>query len=173
MSEVEIIALPIDRWPDYRAIRLSALRTDPLAFGERYQDALTFPDEIWRQRLDGSTSIVRFAERQGQIVGLAVALLGSPDDERRAQIVSVFVEPDHRGLGIGRLLLDRILEELAARPQFTRLRLNVTETQSAAKALYESLGFVVVGAEDHPAADGEERFVELVMERDNQTDAIH
>jgi ribosomal protein S18 acetylase RimI-like enzyme len=171
MGAVTIVELPIERWRDYRAIRLSALRTDPIAFGERYQDALNHPDELWQQRLDGSTSIIRFAERGRRIVGLAAALLGSPDDEHRAQIVSVFVEPDHRGFGIGRLLLDRILSDLAACPHITRLRLNVTETQSAAKTLYESLGFVVVGVEEHPAADGEDRCVELVMERDNHIHA--
>src|SRR5215210_913063 len=117
MSDVQVIELPVPRWRDYRAIRLSALQTDPIAFGERYQDASNRPDELWQQRLDGTSSIVRFAERQGQIVGLAGTILGSPDDPHRVQIVSVFVEPEHRGLGIGRMLMDRLLEELAARPQ--------------------------------------------------------
>ena len=166
MDNVEIITLPPSRWREFRHIRLSALRTDPLAFSSRYADALNQPDDLWQQRLDGIASIVRFATYHGQIVGLGGALLGAPDDPARAQIISVFVEPTHRGKGIGRLLLQHLLAELATRPQYARVRLNVTETQTAAIALYQSLGFVAVGQEDHPIEDGTGRYLELVMERD-------
>ena len=59
-------------------------------------------------------------------------------------IASLIVTPDHARKGIGRLLVDRILSE------YTGSRIVVTPAggNSPAIALYEKLGFRIVGARD-------------------------
>lgn len=166
-TDVQIIALPPERWREYKALRLTALRTDPIAFGSTYEESIEYPDELWQERLSGQTSTILFAERDGRLVGTAAVLLGIEEDAATAQIVGVFVEPEHRGQGIARRLLEALLARIADRPEFTRILLHVTETQAAATALYGSLGFVEVGRLVGEHRQGDQVYDEVVMERGN------
>ena len=167
MDNVRIIDLPADRWREYRALRLTALRTDPLAYSSTYDESVTYPDDVWQTRLAGAANIVLFAECGGRLVGTAAAILGVENEPETAQIVGVFVEPAQRGQGIGRLLLETLLARLSMRPEIARVRLGVTETQAPAIALYRSLGFAVVGRLEGEIRFGGRAYDEVVMERTN------
>jgi ribosomal protein S18 acetylase RimI-like enzyme len=166
-AHVRIIELPVDRWREYRTLRLTALQTDPIAFANTYEETLSYPDELWQDRLTNSTSINLFAERDDRLIGTAAALLGMEGDATIAQIVGVFVEPECRGQGVARLILETLLARLAGRPEIARIRLNVTETQAPAIALYRSLGFMPVRRLVGERRRGDRIHDELVMERDN------
>ena len=60
----------------------------------------------------------------------------------------MYVSADYRQQGIGRRLLQTLIEDLARDATLTRSRLNVTSSQIAAQHLYASLRFVVTGEED-------------------------
>ncbi len=168
MDDVQIIELPPERWRDYKVLRLTALKSDPLAFGSTYEETLEYPDELWEERLAGRTSIILFAEREGRLVGTAAVLLGIEEDAATAQIVGVFVEAEHRGQGIGRRLVEALLARLRGHPELGRILLHVTETQVAAATLYRSLGFEEIGRLVGEHRDGERVYDEVVMERDNR-----
>lgn len=70
-------------------------------------------------------------------VGLAVAL-----DE--GEITNVATHPSHRRRGAARAVLLTLLDEARARG-ITRLTLEVRESNTAAQALYQSLGFTPCG----------------------------
>jgi putative acetyltransferase len=55
----------------------------------------------------------------------------------------LFVRPRHRGLGIGRALAERIVEEGAARG-YRAMRLDTLDRLESAVALYRALGFVPI-----------------------------
>jgi ribosomal protein S18 acetylase RimI-like enzyme len=79
-------------------------------------------------------------------------------------VFGMYVTSEHRGRGIGRLLLTSLLDRLSTFPHITTIRLGVTETQEPARRLYESMGFQVVGkAEEGIVVDGR-RYDELIME---------
>lgn len=59
---------------------------------------------------------------------------------RRVHIADVAVSPDFRGLGIGRLLIRSLIEQLPALSR-SRITLEVRQSNSGAIKLYESLGF--------------------------------
>ena len=62
------------------------------------------------------------------------------------------------------MLLTSLIDRLSVFPQITTIRLGVTETQDPARALYESVGFQVVGkAEEGIVVDGRQ-YDELIME---------
>ena len=74
------------------------------------------------------------------LVGYVVALLLGDE----AEIADLAVAPMARGRGIGRVLLDRTLRDLSERG-VGAIFLEVRESNSAARALYDSRGFVAVG----------------------------
>nr|WP_212763275.1 ribosomal protein S18-alanine N-acetyltransferase [Gordonia araii] len=71
-----------------------------------------------------------------------VSILGAAGDHE-CEIHTIAVSPTHRGRGIGRALLDRMLEVADARdaPVFLEVRVD----NEAAIGLYESVGFVKSG----------------------------
>ncbi len=96
-----------------------------------------FKDELRRQG-EGRRWMV--AEIDGVLVGFGgVAIFG---DE--AHIMDLAVVPAHRGQGIGRDLLLTLMRQAVA-GEATRLTLEVRPANSAARALYASVGFVEAG----------------------------
>lgn len=61
-----------------------------------------------------------------------------------AELLTIAVEPDLQGRGIGRRLMARFLEEAAARGAES-VFLEVAETNVAARALYATAGFAEAG----------------------------
>ncbi|HEX6753234.1 MAG TPA: GNAT family N-acetyltransferase [Solirubrobacterales bacterium] len=71
--------------------------------------------------------------------------------ELDAYLEELYVVPDLRGQGIGRTLLESAMET-ARTAGATRMDLNTGETDTAARALYESVGFTNrEGREDGPS----------------------
>lgn len=66
-----------------------------------------------------------------------------PLDPRVGEIKRLYVAPGHRGRGLGRLLMDRVLSE-ATVLGYERLVLDSLPSMGAARALYESLGFAEI-----------------------------
>ena len=78
------------------------------------------------------------AERHGRFVG-SIAVKGLPRDT--AQLRFLLVEPDARGLGIGRLLVRRVLDHARAAGE-RRVVLDTASDLDAARAIYAAHGFV-------------------------------
>ena len=114
--ELLISRLPLERWQEFRDLRLRALETDPAAFGQTRAVARTQPDEFWQSRLcdvhDGAAWIV-FAELDRRLVAMVGAFQTDHDRERRtATICGAFVDPAARGRGIARTMLNELLKQL-------------------------------------------------------------
>lgn len=79
-------------------------------------------------------------EPQGSIAGMVTLILYSVPTGLRARIEDLVVSPRHRGLGLGRALMDRAM--LAARQAHAHV-LDLTSNPSRLEAnqLYHSLGF--------------------------------
>ena len=76
----------------------------------------------------------------GQVRGYAVFYEVFPE----AQLVDVAIRPDDEGLGLGRRLLETAVAAFKERA-FTRVTLEVSGGNEAARGLYDALGFKVVG----------------------------
>lgn len=128
-------------------MRLDALRTDPAAFAASLHQNQSHPPDYWQQRLHqagkSSGSWLTFAERQGVLVGMVGAMIKDRPDE--AELISMWVRPECRGLGIGKLLVNsqlRVLRRDASAAK--QAYLTVHNSQTAAIELYRASGFRVV-----------------------------
>lgn len=65
----------------------------------------------------------------------------------------IAVHPDYRGRGIGTELLRRIVS-FASDNSYSTVRLDVVDTNAAARGLYARFGFEVTGEESHPLLAG-------------------
>jgi ribosomal-protein-alanine N-acetyltransferase len=79
-------------------------------------------------------------EEGGRVLGYAGLLAGGAESGAESDVQTIAVAPAARGKGLGRLLLDALVEQ-AARRGATSLLLEVRSDNAAAIALYRARGF--------------------------------
>jgi ribosomal-protein-alanine N-acetyltransferase len=89
--------------------------------------------------IPGAESVL--AEADGELAGFAI---GYPDSPDLARVVTLDVHPSFRRRGLGKRLLESLLDRLAASGA-TRALLEVDVRNSGAIAFYKELGFIESG----------------------------
>ena len=139
----------------FREVRLAALQEAPYAFGSTYERERSAEESNWRERLGNRTQMV--AEVGGEIAGTAagIAADGDPAGGRPAALISMWVAPQSRGLGVGARLVNAVVD-WAKQDGHDSVFLWVTEGNAVAERLYERCGFVRTG-QVQPVHPGEPR----------------
>jgi GNAT superfamily N-acetyltransferase len=106
--EMIIRALVQSDFARFKALRLDALKSDPDAFGETFEDAVRLSDAEWSDKLAGilsSGDVILVAEVEGEFVGMCAV---GEDRGRRgdAFVWGVFVKKPYRKSGAGSRLMD-------------------------------------------------------------------
>ena len=142
-----------------RDLRLRALQEAPYAFSSSFERERVRTAEDWEEL--AHDAVVFVAVENDQWLGMVGAYI--PDDAPEAVgIWGTWVDPQARGRGLGRLLMDAAIEW--ARDQGAeRIDLSVTDHADAAYTLYRQLGFAPTG-EREPLASDPTR-VEIFMTR--------
>ncbi|MBI2203392.1 MAG: GNAT family N-acetyltransferase [Candidatus Rokubacteria bacterium] len=132
----------------FRALRLRALEDAPEAFASTLADALKQPDSYWEPRTQSLTepgrNVMFVAQDEDVPVGLAFGVVHEPGV---AHLAGMWVEPALRGCGLGRALVDAVIDWARGRG-FARVDLWVTEANDPAVWLYERTGFTATGRRD-------------------------
>lgn len=96
------------------------------------------------RQLDEPSIIILVAERDGEVVGYTFAGVEGNDyislRGPAGVLHDIVVDPAHRGLGIGQVLLEATLEALAARG-VPRVVLSTAERNESAQRLFARMGF--------------------------------
>lgn len=98
-----------------------------------------------------------------QAIGLAVGK--DRADGAEAELVALWVDPEHRGLAVGEALVTAVIE-WARTDGRRRLNLWVVPGNDAAIGLYERLGFVATGAAQPLPSDPQQTEVEYALPLD-------
>ena len=158
---MQIRLLNPDDANEWWRLRLESLQGDPQAFSASAEEHISITLDEVRRRLgaDGSDMFVAGAFEDGLLVAMAGFYREKGLKSRhKGRIWGVYVTPGSRGTGVGRKVLQMVLERGIALPGIEQPLLSVTATQTAAIALYRSLGFQSFGSEPRALKIGD-RFV--------------
>jgi ribosomal protein S18 acetylase RimI-like enzyme len=107
------------------------------------------PDERFAQKiaaLDGADNgRYLVAETAGQIVGHGMLDPLPLAAVRHVVHLTLVVHPGWDGRGVGRALLERLIEWARTAPSVEKIELNVRSSNTPAQALYRKLGFTEIG----------------------------
>ena len=91
-----------------------------------------------------SENSAAFVCRETENAGKLCAYCGAICVLDEAQVLNVATDPDFRRRGLGRLVVEALIDEVRKRG-VTSITLEVRESNSAARNLYEGIGFFEVG----------------------------
>ncbi|WP_223941912.1 N-acetyltransferase [Arthrobacter sp. StoSoilB22] len=159
-------------WPLLKAVRLEMLTDTPMAYVESLDAARRQTDTQWQERaaaMSGDASITLVAdtgEEGSKLCGLMRVVVKHPripEKPLQAMLISVYVAPEHRGLGLADELLREACQAAAGDFAAESMELGVHEDNSRALAFYRRHGFQTTGASRPYPQDTSK--LELVMER--------
>lgn len=130
----------------FKEVRLRALQDSPTAFSSTYAKEAQFRDEEWRNRAarcNGDGRIGFLGYDDDRACGM-VFCFTEDRDENEGTIVSMWVAPEVRQAGVGRLLIDSVVQWAKGRGM-RGLKLMVTSVNQGAIAFYERYGFTMSG----------------------------
>jgi GNAT superfamily N-acetyltransferase len=134
-------------WTVYKDLRLRALTDSPDAFGSTLAKEQDRSDDEWMKRIEqGAASgwdLPLLAEVDGTPAGLAWGRIESEHPDI-ANLYQVWVAPNYRHLGAGKMLLDAVIA-WAKSKNAKYLELGVTFADSPAMRLYVRTGFKPTG----------------------------
>ena len=147
-----------------RELRLRALRDAPHAFATSFERAQDRPPQHWEDFAVKS----EVAESQVTLVVVddarwlaMTSCFLDKQDPNTAWLAQMWVEPESRGLGLGRRLVEAAADWARARG-VTRLKTSVSEDNVAAEALYKAVGFHPTGERGRLASNPSVEEVNLI-----------
>jgi RimJ/RimL family protein N-acetyltransferase len=132
----------------FRELRLRALKEHADAFTSSYEEDMQKPMAATEERLDARDNTFWGAFVDGRLQGM-VGLTREPrrKNAHKADIVAMYVAPESGRRGLGRALLQAVIDHARTVAGLEQLVLSVTRSNHAAAELYRSTGFVTFGVE--------------------------
>lgn len=127
----------------FRAIRLASLQDAPDAFGSTFEETAARPPESWQKQLQDLPTFIAVVD--GVDSGV---VRGAPQADNTAHLISLWVSPNARGMGIGSALIDTVVDWASAKG-YVKLILEVGNHNAEAIALYTRKGFKPTGKTGH------------------------
>jgi GNAT superfamily N-acetyltransferase len=143
---IDVRSIQADEGELLRTVRLAALKSAPAAFLETYEEVAADPADVWAARAAASTGdgdqLIMVALDDGRPVGMAgIAREIGQRRRHRATLWGVWLDPAHRGRGVGRQLVATALDWARAL-EVRAVYLEVVENEDPSWSLYGRLGFV-------------------------------
>lgn len=130
-------------------------------------DEFTITQEQQEKRiqtlLDHPDYLIIVANVDGKIVGTLDFLCGKQRKIAHHGSFGMSIHPEFQGMGIGRAMLESLLEWATANPRLETVRLQVHSKNERALALYRSVGFREEGRELDGVKVGDEEYDHVIL----------
>jgi ribosomal protein S18 acetylase RimI-like enzyme len=135
-----------EEYASYRIVVRDGYRDDLIENGghdpeEATEKALRDTQDVLPEGAPADGQVVKAAELEGRLAGYL--WLGKASIPGMAWVQSVDIEPELRGQGLGRELME-LAERLSAELGYRRIGLNVMGGNTVARRLYDSLGYTLL-----------------------------
>lgn len=150
----------------YQELRLSALKINPEAFGSTYEREAKFTLETVVERLKPNDNkfVLGAFEDKNLLVGIVTFVRESSlKIAHKGNVFGMFVKPEMRGQGLGKLLLLELIKKSKDCIGLEQINLTVISSNNPAKNLYRSIGFQIYGVEKNALKDNRKYFDEDLM----------
>jgi GNAT superfamily N-acetyltransferase len=138
-------AATMAEWETLKDIRLAALQDAPGAFLSTHDEEAAFEETDWQRRISrGGTFFAFVPEVYGAAPAGIAGAFQEKDKPATIELVSLWVRPQARGLGVGDALVAAVIDLARAR-NATTVHLWLTEMNKHARSLYERCGFSSTG----------------------------
>lgn len=146
---MEIRRLESSDWNQLKELRMHGSENNPDAFGLTLEELKSKSDESYQDMITNDYYFGAFLRSTNQIVGCMGCFQEKLTKMRhRGTICSVYVRSENRGLGIGRALLETIIQFVKEnKPEIIQLHLQVGVLNEPALKLYQLVGFKIYGTE--------------------------
>ncbi len=165
MSSIVIRALDPAEWEDFKEFRLQALQAAPGVFGSSYQAEVGQTPEEWQATVRGPGNQAFGLFDGDKLIGITAVFTWREDASGKTALLAMsFIEPEHRGAGLSKLLYKARLDWILAQPQFERVVVYHRESNEPSRRANQRHGFRPVSRSSRVWADGtveDEVFSEL------------
>ncbi|MBI4452746.1 GNAT family N-acetyltransferase [Candidatus Woesearchaeota archaeon] len=159
---IQVKKLHSNRWKEYKALRLEALKKEPTSFGSSYAEETKLSEVEWKRRLKNTI----FALADDKRVGMIAFIFNNKIKARHiVNIFGVYVKKEYRSQGIGKKLIDNALLLISKNKKIMKIDLCVNQKQKAAISLYKKYGFKIVGRLKKDLFVNGKFYDELLMEK--------
>ena len=131
-------------WQKLKQIRLESLRESPDAFGWSYALAAKLTDDEWSARASGKDYPKFFLALENE---KPVGIIGCVIDKQEYCLISMWVAPASRNLGVGKQLVDELFLH-AKESGYNKISLMVAPENKSACRLYAKCGFEFVDVKE-------------------------
>ncbi len=149
-----------------REVRLSALRDAPSAFASSFETEVVHPAAAWAEAAEARSSGIDDATFLAEVGPDCVGLIGAfrrPGRPGVVELVSMWVAPELRRRGVGRLLVEQAVA-WAGDTGADAVELWVTRGNYAAIAMYRNSGFTLKNEHQPLPSDPCRDEVRMVLE---------
>jgi ribosomal protein S18 acetylase RimI-like enzyme len=167
LADVMIMKLPVERWQEFRDLRLEALKLEPQVYGSSFEEKKNEPDQYWQERLQNAVLVnsdysLLFADYHGVIIGMVGAII----DFDTAKIVHYFIKKEYRHKGVGRKLLEQLINLVKTNPVVKKFQLDINAHETHTIDSFKLYGFHVNQEFSYRMGDGKDHDA-LVMVKEN------
>jgi ribosomal protein S18 acetylase RimI-like enzyme len=147
----------------YRDIRLEALRANPEAFGSTFEIESAETLSWFFDRLGTSTVLGAFCDTK--LIAIAgFAIQQGQKQAHKGSLWGVYVRPGARGIGVGRRLVEAVID--LARERVELIQLKVVQESEQAQRFYANLGFLNYGLEKKALKQDGRYYDQVLMAKD-------
>lgn len=149
-EEIRIKNIKEEQAEEFWKIRLESLKVSPEAFGTSYEDSVATPisEVVKKIKNEQDEYILGAFTEDDRIIGIVGFRKGQGMKfKHKGMVWGVYVSPEYRGKGIGKSLMEEVINRGKEIEELKQINLSVITVNRSTVELYKKLGFESYGIE--------------------------